>query len=1073
MTEPALGTLLRRDQRERWHRGERVLVESYCQQQPGLREARELVLDLIYNEIYLREEDSDQPKLEEYVQRFPEYASELQLLFEVHLALGAPSSGSRSITCEHESPTAPQSSMQGASTFREAIPGYQILHELGRGGMGVVYEALQVALKRHVALKMILSGSHAAAREQVRFLREAEAAARLQHPHIVQIYEVGEHEGRPYLALELVDGGSLAQKLAGAPQLPTPSAELVETLARAMHYAHQRGILHRDLKPANVLLSTLLNPGPSSSQTGPLIATYGFPKISDFGLAKLLDSDDGQTKSDAVIGTPNYMAPEQAVGDVKRIGPASDVYSLGAILYEMLTGRPPFRGATGLETLEQVRSQEVVPPRQLQAKLPRDLESICLKCLEKQPARRYPSALELADDLRRFLSGEPTHARPASSFRRAGQWVKRRPLSASLVATAVTAAAIGVALVFWHNIDLQAKVDQARADLNASHRREQQSLERQIEVQQSRQDANDTYRRFVSRRDDALFYWIYGTQESGEKRATLEQTKSAATEALHLVGLPETLRPGMADFLTLSEMADIRTGSYELLLVLAEILVQPPLEKDDRKTRVEKALEYLEASTKVLPPSHAYYVRRANYFDLLGQTKDAKRERVSARNVPPREAIDYFLLGNEQYRQGNRLAAIGLFEQALARQPDHFWAQFHLAFCYLDLHRPNEAKIALTASLARRPDFIWTYLLRGVANAELQMFDAAEADFHKAAALQPSNESLYALYLHRGVLRDEQGHAAEAVEDLQQAALLKPERFQPYLNLAHAYSKQKQFDQAFAELDRAMKLSLSGETLAMLHARRGELFFKGKRYSDSADACKESLKIHADASTFGVLGQSLVELRRYSEAITAFSKYFELGGRSDVEIYRRRAKAYLVLGKFSDAVHDLTLAIELKPTADSYVHRGEAHFFSENWKLAGVDFEQAIRLNPNDAEAYMGRGLVRVTLKQYRDAVEDANLSLRKQPKTPEAMQNVGCIFALAAVLADRDTDRPDHQADAEKFRNQAVEVLQKSLDLLPASERAGYLREKILTDTALDSIRHFPDFKRLLEKYSVTIGAK
>jgi WD40 repeat protein len=312
------------------------------------------------------------------------------------------------------------------------VPGYEILSELGRGGMGVVYQARQVQLNRLVALKMILSGGHAGEEERTRFRVEAEAVARLQHPGIVQIYEIGESEGRPFFSLEFVEGGNLDRKIAGTPLAARQAATLIETLARAVHAAHQKGIVHRDLKPANVLLTA-----------------DGTPKITDFGLAKYLDSERGQTQSGAILGTPSYMAPEQASGRGKAVGPATDVYALGAILYECLTGRPPFKAETPLDTLMQVMSEEPLPPSRLQPKVPRDLEPICLKCLEKAPARRYGSALALAEDLRCWLAGEPTQARPVGTWGRLAKWARRRPAVAGLLAAVVGVAAVGLGLVLW------------------------------------------------------------------------------------------------------------------------------------------------------------------------------------------------------------------------------------------------------------------------------------------------------------------------------------------------------------------------------------------------------------------------------------------------------------------------------------------------------------------------------------------------------------------------------------------------------------------------------------------------
>lgn len=294
------------------------------------------------------------------------------------------------------------------------LAGYEIMEEIARGGMGVVYKARERELNRVVALKMILPDTQAHGEVLTRFRSEAEAIARLQHPNIVQVFEIGEHDGSPFIAMEYVEGESLASKLA-KPMPPREAAGLVEKLARAMQHSHERGILHRDLKPANVLLDL-----------------SGVPKVTDFGLAKKIDADSSQTKTGSVIGTPSYMAPEQASGS-KDIGPTADVYALGAILFECLLGSPPFRAPTPLETILLVLSQEPVSPHRLNPGVPRDLDTICMKCLAKESAKRYASAGELADDLGRFREGKPIHARPVGYAERAWKWTRRYPWVAGVV----------------------------------------------------------------------------------------------------------------------------------------------------------------------------------------------------------------------------------------------------------------------------------------------------------------------------------------------------------------------------------------------------------------------------------------------------------------------------------------------------------------------------------------------------------------------------------------------------------------------------------------------------------------
>jgi eukaryotic-like serine/threonine-protein kinase len=324
------------------------------------------------------------------------------------------------------------------------IAGYSISRELGRGGMGVVYEARHLALNRRVAIKVVRGF---ASREEVaRFRIEAEAVARLQHPNIVQIYEVGEHAGAPYLALEFVDAGSLAARIRRDTISPCAAAELIAILSRAVQHAHSRGVVHRDLKPANILLSQ-----------------DGSPRIGDFGLAKFAD-DPGRSRSGLIVGTPAYMAPEQAAGRGELVGPPADVWALGAILYECLTCRPPFGGSTSIDTIQQVLAAEPTPPSRLSPRIPRDLETICLKCLRKEPDQRYRTAGDLADDLDRFLEGRPILARRVPWWEQLGKWARRRPAAAALIVVTLgaVAALAGLGYRYFQNLerynsDLEAK----------------------------------------------------------------------------------------------------------------------------------------------------------------------------------------------------------------------------------------------------------------------------------------------------------------------------------------------------------------------------------------------------------------------------------------------------------------------------------------------------------------------------------------------------------------------------------------------------------------------------------------
>jgi WD40 repeat protein len=442
---------------------------------------------------------------------------------------------------------APEAGVSAGLVAVASVPGYELLGELGRGGMGVVYRARQVKADRVVALKMILAGGHAGAADLTRFQTEAEAIARLRHPNIVQVYEVGEHDGLPFFSLEFCDGGSLEKKLGGTPLPAREAAALVEALARAVQAAHEHQIIHRDLKPANVLL-----------------LDDGTPKITDFGLAKKLD-EAGQTRSGAIMGTPSYMAPEQAGGKGKEVGPAADVYALGAILYECLTGRPPFKAATALDTILQVTTDEPVPPVQLQSKTPRDLETICLKCLRKEPAQRYASAAELAEDLRRFRAGEPIRARPASALERAAKWAKRRPAVAALIGVVAAAAAAILALVVVNDAAVRQERNIAQAERNTAQTERDTAQREKTEADRLRVVAED--RRKAARRNlytsqinlahgawrdaqiarmiDLLQNWLPGDEEEEDLRGFewhyLWRLCHAGRGALQVTGSPKQL----------------------------------------------------------------------------------------------------------------------------------------------------------------------------------------------------------------------------------------------------------------------------------------------------------------------------------------------------------------------------------------------------------------------------------------------------------------------------------------------------------------------------------------------------
>ncbi len=449
------------------------------------------------------------------------------------------------------------------------IPGYEILGVLGHGGMGVVYKAREVALDRLVALKVVTAGAHASPEQLDRFRGEARAEARLRHPHIVQVHAVGEHQGFPYLSLEYMDGGNLAQRIARQPQPPREAAQLIYMLARTMAFAHQHGIIHRDLKPANILLQQRETTNQAdrtredtreknASQTRTLTGSSSYssessnswftcvPKIADFGLAKSLEDESGHTRTGSLMGTPGYMSPEQASGGSKHIGPGADVWALGVILYELLVGRPPFQGVTMMDTLEQVRTREPVPPTQLQPKVPSDLETICLKSLRKEPSQRYTSAEALTEDLRRFLAGEPILARPVGSLERLTRWCRRNPrlavLSVAVLLLLLTVAAGSTVFAFVLDAR-QRETERARQDAenNATlaHEHERRADENARIAMNRQQLALNALRVVIDKVQNELKA-VPGTAEA--RRDILESAMRVLRDSL-----ARTDRPGLAD----------------------------------------------------------------------------------------------------------------------------------------------------------------------------------------------------------------------------------------------------------------------------------------------------------------------------------------------------------------------------------------------------------------------------------------------------------------------------------------------------------------------------------------------
>ncbi|WP_165223484.1 protein kinase domain-containing protein [Aquisphaera insulae] len=693
---------------------------------------------------------------------------------------------------ERESPSREASTAEGPPDL-PAVAGYELEALLGRGGMGVVFRARHVRLNRPVAIKMAIAGAYASPRERDRFQREAEAVAALRHPHVVQIYDVGDAEGRPYYAMEFVAGGSLAAR--EKPTGPREAAALVLTLAGAMQAAHAAGIIHRDLKPANILLET-----------------DGTPKVGDFGLSCRIDDASGLTLNGAVIGTPNYMAPEQAAGDPDGVGPAVDIYALGGILYELLTGQPPFRGKTPAETIRQVVAQDPAPPTSLNPKVPRDLEIICLKCLSKDPALRYASAERLGADLRRFLDGEAIEAKAEGRAARVWRRVRRSPgwyamfggvllLAGALAgaglwivvdrAEAARRAAVEVAddehaarddlremarameRAGWAEAraafgraegrlsgrgtgEIHAAVERARRDLELVARLDAVRMNRARSIGGSFDDAGADeayareFRRFgfggpeeapevvaarVARSDaryavlDALDDWPVSRADAGRK-----------AWALHVARLVVGQDAGWIGDARDPELRRGR-GSLERLVATAPVADQPvPLLlaiAGDLRAAGGDSLDFLEKIQRARPGDFWANLALGSALNRAGRHAEAIRYHQSALSLRPDTAVSCNNLGSSLTACGRPGEAIEYFRASLRIDPTAAIPIYNLAYNLRHTGRLDESIALLRSAAERDPDSALLHAGFGDSLAAASRAEEAMGEYRRAIELDP------------------------------------------------------------------------------------------------------------------------------------------------------------------------------------------------------------------------------------------------------------------------------------------------------------------------------------------------
>jgi tetratricopeptide (TPR) repeat protein len=919
------------------------------------------------------------------------------------------------------------------------IAGYEILGELGRGGMAVVYKARQEGLNRLVALKMILSGSHAGQLEVARFRLEAEAVARLQHPNIVQIYEIGEADGFPFLSLEFVDGGSLTERLNGTPLSLQVAAGLVQTLALAVHYAHQHGIVHRDLKPANILLSGEWGVESGESPPGSRLliphSSLPTPKITDFGLAKPAKGDSGLTRSGTILGTPSYMAPEQA--ESRSVGPPADIYALGAILYETLTGRPPFRAETHLDTIMQVITDEPVPPSRLNPKLSVDLETICLKCLEKEPQKRYESAKLLAEDLGRFLADEPILARPTGPLRRAVKWAKRRPALAGLVAVSSLALLVLAVVIAVSNVRLTEQRDYA--------------LEQKALADEQRDAA---------------------TKAKEQAQASFERARAAVDQMLTRVG-------------------DQKLKNVPLLEELQRDLLEEALKFN------QQFLQDRSTDPAVRRETGRAYYRAGGIRSLLGQHAESatayregielQQELAHGGNGEPADRRDlaqsYQALGAEfvdmvRYSEAEQAykRAHGLLADLTARFPKEPSYRQALAGLYNQEGR-------LYSVIPRWDEVEPCYRQALALQEELVAGFPKIASYRQNRAVTQEN---LGIYLSTRVHPPKEADPAlrKAIEYYQELARDFPKEADYRVGLAQAYSNLGSFsgesgrmNDAEEALGKAIVLykelvadfpRVPGyrRSLAMCYGNMGILRIQNARSPEAVSSCRQAVALYEQvavespkapgcredlANALNNLASTLADSGQKAEAEKTYQRAVALLEPIVAEFPTRAAFANL-LGQVLHNMGELVMDRNALPEARALFERAIRH------QSSAVKINSKRRWARMLSSDYVGLAEVLLRQNDHAAAVRQADDLARLYPKEWEEAYNSACILSRSAPLAEKDS-----RLSEVKRRELSRSYADRAIERLRTAVQKGFKdAEGLKKDKDFEPVRNREDFKKI-----------
>ena len=862
---------------------------------------------------------------------------------------------------------------------------YEVQEEIGRGGQGVVYRARQKSLNRSVALKVIGLGHWAKEAHVKRFRLEAEAAARLNHPCIVPIYEVGERDGACYFSMGLVDGGQLDAVAKGEPMPIRHAAEMIAKLARTVSYAHEHGILHRDIKPGNILLDA-----------------KGEPRLTDFGLARLVESESSVTRTLDVLGTPSYMAPEQAVGNNTAVCSATDVYGLGAVFYQLLTGQPPFAGGTTFETVRLVLDTEPKQPRVLNPKVDRDLATICLKCLEKDPKRRYSSALALAEDLERWLRHEPIQARRTGIFTRGRKWVRRNRAIAALIASLA-------AVVFW-NIWKSELISRPATKSVAVLPFENLSL-----------DPDNAY--FANGIQDEILTRL-------AKIADLKVISRTSTQ--HYQSKPRNLR----EIAKQLGVANILEGSVQKVADQVRVNVQLVNAKTDSHLWADS---YDRKLTDIFAVESE--VAKAVADQLQAKLNGQEKQAIAAKPTDNLEAYDVYLrgrsfAGGSHFEKSNVDRTIASFQEAVKLDPS-----FALAWAYLSCAqsgsywlgldpRPAQlaaAKDAADRALALDPNLPETHLALGYYRYYGQRdYTGGLAEFQQAEKGLPNNVDVIEAI---GLIQRRLGHWDEAIDAFRRAIELDPRDINAYNNLAVTYSALRRFPEALATVERA--LAWAPANTDALGVKAGVFWATGDLQAVEPLLANPGIELRVPGLGSPVRGMQALFQRRYAAAIEIFSSAVAAETKRGEPSYNEK----LLLCLSQQRAGDVAAARATYEDAVQHIHRDLDKVAPDSYQAAGT--HAALGL------AYAGLGEAACAIAEGQKAM--AMHPTSKDPfGGPEEEDRMARIYALLGDV--------DH----------AIPMLNRLLQI-PYGGAMFLTPAMLRLDPMFDPVRDDPRFQKLV----------